>query len=171
MFKTCHNSELSQKFNVQCFVKTVKNYKYFSTVLYLRSLTGFWICPSLYKYSLTCKVILHCVSYETYPELCHIQNSDIFKARNMFRIMSRHILAYSERCVTLAIFKTLLYSGFWHIYDRRHIQNPVYLDILRHIQAYSIMIVIITLPFFFSLESRTLIFPPQIILSASMKAL
>ena len=145
------HSELSQKLKMQHLVKTVKNYNHFSTTLYLRSLTGFWVCPSLNKYSLTCKVISHCVSYDTYSELCHIQNSDIFKARDIFRTISRHILAYSECCVTLAIFRTLLYSGFWHIYNPRHIQNPVYLGILRHIEACSIMIVIITLSFFFSL--------------------
>ena len=52
---------------------------------------------------------------------------------------------------TPAIFKILTYSEFWDILHLRHIQNHVYLDTFTHIQAYSIMIVIIILTFFFSL--------------------
>ena len=34
-------------------------------------------------------------------EPCHIQNLGIFRAPEIFTALSRHILAYSERCVTL----------------------------------------------------------------------
>ena len=54
------------------------------------SLTGFWISPLLIKYSLTCKVTSRYVLRETSLEPSHIQNS------------SRHVLSYSEPCVTLA---------------------------------------------------------------------
>ena len=42
---------------------------------------------------------------------CHIQNTDILSTQEIFRTLSRHILAYSERCVTLA---------YWELF---HIQN------------------------------------------------
>ena len=91
-----------------------------------------------------------------YSEPCHIQNPGIFRTQYIFRTLLRHILGYSERCLTLAycvtpvIFRTMPYSEVWHIYDPpMHIQNPVYLGTFRHIRAYSIMIVIIALTFFF----------------------
>ena len=45
-------SEPSQRFEMECFAKIVKNYNYFSKALHLRSLTEFWIILSLNKYSL-----------------------------------------------------------------------------------------------------------------------
>ena len=52
------------------------------------------------------------------------------------------------------ILRTLSYLEFWHIQhiqDLRHIQNPVYLGIFRHIQAYSIIIITLNLFFHFNL--------------------
>ena len=102
-------------------------------------LTRSWKCPSLNKYWLTCRVTFCNVLYEAYSELFHIQNADKFRAQDIFRTMSGYILSYSKRCLKLA---------FWETF---HIQNlnPVYLGILEHILAYSIMIVIIALNFFF----------------------
>ena len=37
-----------------------------------------------------------------YSEPCNIQNPDIFRIQDMFRILSRHILVHSKRCVMLA---------------------------------------------------------------------
>ena len=48
-FKPNTYSELSQRVKMECFKTIVKSYNYFSKVLYLRSLTGFWICRSLNK--------------------------------------------------------------------------------------------------------------------------
>ena len=90
--------------------------------------------------------------------------SCIFRTRNIYITLSRHILAYSERCVTLAywelchvqnfvIFK-ILDTKTW-LYYPRHNQNPVYLGIFRDIQEHSIMIVIIRLTFFFTLIWNT----------------
>ena len=63
-------SEPSQWFRMARFAKVVKSYNYISKALYLRSLTEFWIWPSLKKYSLTWRVTLHYVLYETYSEPC-----------------------------------------------------------------------------------------------------
>ena len=37
----------------------------------------------------------------TYLEFSHIQNPGILRTQDIFRTLSRHILAYSERCVML----------------------------------------------------------------------
>ena len=54
-------SESSQIFKMEWFAKIVKNYNHFSKALYVRSLTEFWIRPSLNKHSLTCSVTLRYV--------------------------------------------------------------------------------------------------------------
>ena len=128
---TC--AESSQRLNMECFTKIVESYNYFSEAHYLKSLTSFWIRPSLNKYSLW--LTSHNALYETYSEPCHIQN--LYMSRNQ----NRHILTYSECYVTLA---------YW---EHCHVQNfnSVYLGIFRHIQAHSIMIVIITSTSFFLL--------------------
>ena len=74
---------------------------------------------------------------------------------------SKSVKVYSAMFRTLCndrILRTWSYSELCHIpnfgifsWDWRHIQNPVYLGILRHIQVYSIIIVIIIFTFFFSL--------------------
>ena len=117
------HAEPSWRFNMECFAKIVESYNCFSKALCLRYLAGFWICPSLNKCSLTCRVTS---GYETYSEhkvffrhiqpycgifrsLCnsyifrtlHIQNPRIFKTHDLVsRTLSRQILAYSEHCVT-----------------------------------------------------------------------
>ena len=50
-----------------------------------------------------------CVIF-AYSEPCHVQNPDIFKTQDIFRTLSRYILAYSERCVTLPYWEALSYS-------------------------------------------------------------
>ena len=112
---------------MKCFAKIVKIYNYFSKVLYRRSLISFGMRPSLDKYSLNCRKTSRNVLYETYSEPCRIQNPFILRTQDIFRALSRHILAYSKCCVTLP---------HW---EHCHIQNfiPVYLGIFRHIQAYS----------------------------------
>ena len=56
-----------------------------------------------------------------YSDPCHTQNPDIFRTRDIFTTLSRHIVAYSECCVMLAYFVTL------------HIQNFVIFRILPYI--------------------------------------
>ena len=90
----------------------------------------------------------------TYSESCHTLHPSIFRTQDIFRTLPRHIAAYTECYVTFvcwepyhlqtfAIFRILGYLG------------PVaysefcLLGTFRHIQTYSIMIVIITLTFFF----------------------
>ena len=86
-----------------------------------------------------------------YSEPLHIQNPGIFRTQDIFRTLSRHILAYSVGCETLGFWKTSFIQNFAIIFrtsalrNLRHIQNPVYLGTFRHIQTYSIMI---TLTFF-----------------------
>ena len=89
--------------------------------------------------------------------LLHIQNPTIFTILAYLKPYiqnSRHILVYSKRCVTLAywelchiqnfaITRILAYLG------PEIIQNPVHIANFRYIQAYSIIIVITTLTFFF----------------------
>ena len=65
-FKNQHIFRPCQRFNVEYFAKTVKNYNCFSKVLYLRSLAGFLICSFLNKHSSTCSLTLHCALYERY---------------------------------------------------------------------------------------------------------
>ena len=71
--------------------------------------------------------------YITYSESLHIQSSGIFRTRNIFRTLSRYILAYSETCVMVTYWETC------------QIQNFAIFRILanagpEHIQAYSITI-------------------------------
>ena len=75
----------------------------------------------------------------TYSEPCHVQNHGIFRTQDIFISLLRYILVCSKRCVTLA---------YW---DPCHIQNCGILrtrGTFRHIDTYSIKIVIIALTFF-----------------------
>ena len=73
-----------------------------------------------------------------YSEPCHIQTPGIFRTQDIFRTRSWHILVYSERCLTLP---------YW---EPSHIQNTFYTEqFLHNIQAYSVMIVTITISFLF----------------------
>ena len=100
--------------------------------------------------------------------LLHIQNPTIFTILAYLKPYiqnSRHILIRSKRCVTLAyweichiqnfaITRILAYLG------PEIIQNPVHIANFRYIQAYSIIIVITTLTFFFFAFNLTY-FPPK----------
>ena len=97
--------------------KIVKSYNYFFKALYCRSLTGLWICPSLNRYSSTCRVTLCYVLYETFRTLRIIINSDIL--RHIY-ILFRHIQPYCDIFRMLCNSSTLVYSElcqeiFWHI--------------------------------------------------------
>ena len=89
----------------------------------------------------------------TYSESCDFQNTGIFRTQDIFRTLSRHILAYPEHCVTLAYWKPCHIQNFAMFrilaYLGPEAYSESYLLIFRYIQAYSIMIVIITLTFFF----------------------
>ena len=89
-----------------------------------------------------------------YSEPCHVQNPGIFRTYDTFRTLSRHILAYSEQCVTIAywepchiqnfaIFRNLTCLGL------ESYSESCYIGTFRHIQAYSMMIVITTLTLLF----------------------
>ena len=68
IFKTQHIFKtLSKIWDNFFFSKIIKNYNYFSKVLYLRSLTEFWIFP-LNMYSLISRVTSSYVLYDTYSE-------------------------------------------------------------------------------------------------------
>ena len=74
-----------------------------------------------------------------YSDPCHIQNPGIFRTQGIFRTLSRHTLAYSERFVRLAywepchiqnfgIFRILAYLG-----PEAHSESCLF----SHIQVYS----------------------------------
>ena len=132
----------------------VKSYNYFPKELYLRSLTRFLIRLSLNKYSLTCSVTLGYVLYETYSEHWHIRNPVYYcKLRHIqvFTLYSdifRVIMAYSERCVTLAYSKPCHIQSNIQNFGMFRAQGPNSEPCLfGHTQASSIMIVIIILTF------------------------
>ena len=90
--------------------KIVKNFDNFSKV-HFRSFIGFWIHPSLNKYSLTCRVTSYYVLYDTYSEPCLLLKIQPELFRHI-HILFSHIVAYLEPCITPA------YS------EPYHIQNP-----------------------------------------------
>ena len=124
IFKTWDVFGTSQRLNIECFVKTVKSYNYFSKVLYLRSLTHLSL-----KYSLTCTVISHNVLYETYSEpvyYCKFRHGHIHV---LFRYIQPCFGKFKILCNTiqnpaivrflapleLEIYSELCQSMFWHI--------------------------------------------------------
>ena len=100
ILKLCET--LTRDIKMECFAKSAKSYNYLSKVLYLRSLTGFQIHPSLSKYSLTCGVISCFVLYEAYSERClllYIQiYSGIFPS---YSDLFSYIVAYLKPCLIL----------------------------------------------------------------------
>ena len=89
---------------------------------------------------------------------CHIQNSGIFRTQDIFSTLSRHILEYSEHCVCNArIMRTLPHSELCHIQNLAYLGPEAYSNsgLYRHIKAYSIIIVLITLTFFFYFNLHT----------------
>ena len=115
IFKTQHIFKTPSNRFKECFAKIGKSYNCYSKALYIRSLIGFWIQQSLNKNSLTCKVTLRYVLYETYSEPCLLINSKIFRHNH---ILFRHIQLYWGKFRTLrnsCIFRNLPYSESWHI--------------------------------------------------------
>ena len=117
---------------MESFVNIVKSYNYFSKVLYLRSLTGFWILPSPNKYSLTGRVNSSYVLYERYSEPCLLSWIQTYSGiLTFYSDILSYILAYLEACVILT-------------YSEYHIQNPgifgtrnIIRTLSRHVLAYS----------------------------------
>ena len=69
-----------------------------------------------------------------YSEPCHIQNPGIFRTSDILRAMSRHSLAYSERCVTLSKnFAIFMILAFWHLGPEAYSEFCLF----RHIPAYN----------------------------------
>ena len=99
------------------FEKIGKSNNYFPKVLYLGSVTMFWIHQTLNKYSLTCGVTSCYVLYKKCRTLSIIVNSGIFTS---YSDTFSHIIAYLESCVILALFA---YSTSWHILNPRYIQT------------------------------------------------
>ena len=117
-----------QRVKMECFVKIIKTYKYFSKTFFFRSFTASKYANLLIKCSLTCRVTSHYTLYGTdlepyllwsnsgiikhifaywetcviltYSEPCHIQNLGIFRTQDIFRTLSRHVLANTE-CVRI----------------------------------------------------------------------
>ena len=135
---------------MEFYAKIVKSCNCFSKVFYLISSKWFWIHPSLNKYSLACTVNMHYVLYETYSDSCHIQNPGIFRTLDIFRTLSRHILAYSEHCVTLVYWEPCHFQNFTMF-------RTGGIFAILFIWSYSIMIVIRTLTLLFSLWSYILL--------------
>ena len=143
-------------FKMECFAK-IEAIIIFFRLLYLRSLTGFCIRPSLKKYSWTCRVTSR---IDILGTLSFVVNPDIFRHIHvwipcfcyLFRIAAYlEPEKYSGQCQYFGIFRTLTlaYCETCHIEnfvifkildmrtrfkDLRHIQNLIYLGISRHIQ-------------------------------------
>ena len=120
-------------------------------------------------YSLTSRMTSLYVLHYTYSKPCLLSNTQIYSTIfTPYSDVFRHTVTYLELCATVAysepfhtynpyIFRTRdifitpsrPYSEFLHISDSRHIHNNVFIDTFRNVQAYSIMIVLITLTFFF----------------------
>ena len=126
-------------------------------VLSFRSSIGFWIHPSLIKYSLTYRVTLRYVLFETYSEPClllHIQTY-IQAYSHPIQTYSAILwyfeawcnLAYSEPChiQNSDIFRTWdilnsikAYSGiFWMMFNTCILRTPPYSE-LCHIQNFGL---------------------------------
>ena len=96
----------------------------------------------------SCIVVVYLDSSVTiaFSEPSHIQNPVIFRTRVIFRTLSRNILAYSERCEMLAFWEPFTIFRIFAYFGPELYSEPC---LFRHIQAYSIMIVLIILAFFF----------------------
>ena len=121
-------AEPSQKFKMEFFAKIVKSYNYFSKGL--QSLSKYSLTFRVTKhyvlhdtYSEPCLVLKiqtysgiftscsdifsHIVAYLepcviiAYSEPFHVQNPGIFRIQDIFRTLSKHILAYLVGCLTL----------------------------------------------------------------------
>ena len=88
-----------------------------------------------------------------YSKPSSIQNYGIFRTQGIFRTPSSHDLRYSERCLTLVYWEPFHIQNFAIFRIFSYLGRKSYSEscLYRHIQAYSIMVVIITLSFFLSL--------------------
>ena len=96
----------------------------------------------------------HCGIFRTMRNSCIFRNLPYSKSWHIQnpRYIQNSVSTYSSIFRTLcnaSALRILPYSEFGHIQETRHNQNLVYLGTLRYIQAYTIIIVIITLNFFF----------------------
>ena len=85
-----------------------------------------------------------------YLEPCHIQNPGIFRNQDIFRSLSRHILAYSECCVMFTYWWPCHIQYFVICRSLGYLGHEICSEScsFRHIQTYPIMIAIITSFFF-----------------------
>ena len=74
----------------------------------------------------------------TYPEPRHIQNPGIFGTRDIFRALSKHFPAYSERCVTLANWERCRVQNFAIFRMLAYLRPEAYSEscLFWHTQAY-----------------------------------
>ena len=87
-------AEASQRFNMECFAKIVKNYNYISKAVCLRSLKGFWIYHLSVSTLSNCRVSFPYVLYEIYSEPWHHRALSVIIYLDKFRHI--HILF---RCI------------------------------------------------------------------------
>ena len=100
-----------------------------SKVLYLRSLTWFWICPCCSKNVLTFRVALRYIFCETFRTQSLIVNSDKFMS---YSDIFSHVVAYVEPCITLA------YSEPCHIQNAGIFRTrDIFRTQSRHVLVYS----------------------------------
>ena len=121
MFKTYlkpdTSSEPSQRFKVEFLQKQLKTTIFFSKALRFGSLTRFWICLFLQKYSLTCRVTSRYILLNAYifRTLSIIVNSDIFRHIHvLFRQIQSYCGIFTSLCNSY-IFRTQPFSESWHI--------------------------------------------------------
>ena len=118
---------------MKVFKKIIKNYNFFSKALHLRSLTTFWICLSLNKNSLTCRVSSrNFLVWEILGTLSIIVNSEIFRHIHVpFRHFQPYCGIFKTPCNSY-IFRTLPYleSGIYKTQD-------IFGTLSRHILVYS----------------------------------
>ena len=68
-----------------------------------------------------------------FSEPCYIQNPGIFSTQEIFRTLSRHILANSERCVTLAFENPAIFRILAYLVHEAYSESCLF----SYIQAYS----------------------------------
>ena len=126
-------SEPSQRFKIEFFAKVVKSCNYFSKGLHRRSLTGFWICLSLNKHSLTCRVTSHYLRHDTYSEPCLLLEIQTYSViSTSYSYIFSNILAYLESCAALA------YSEPCYIHNPGIVRTQaIFRTLSRHILSYS----------------------------------
>ena len=132
-------------------------YKTYSELLVVENSGIFRSIHVLFRHTQSYLGIFRTLCKSWNSESYHIQNPGIFRTQDIFKTLSRHILAYSERCVMLAywepchiqnfdMFRILAYLG------TETYSKSVYLGTFRYIQTYSRLIIII----FFSVQSYIL---------------